>query len=373
MTQSSSTPVGPIVGGVIGGIAFLVIVGFLVWRFYFRKRRNTVELWNPPEKRDQSTLHRSNRQSTRSTHSIASTVLTRASNVIQIAYIPGVTTRTPPESPGLIVPPVPALPGASANTSASPSPQVEQHFFMPRDLRDSTWSDTSSVDPRISLAPSLARASVATTIYGRDAIVPPVPAQQAFRAQANVVSVKNGSGTPSPRPPPVPQLPANLEKSSLVARAVHARPIEVKKTNSGPRVPTLGNLAAEANKKPSSTTSEKSPSAYSDEKEVVVSKVTEVDDAMTPPLQAPQPTFAKVDTARSSGVSSIIPSNSPLSSANSQPTHRHTGSQDLNALIEDALIRAARDPQHMGLGSPRPEHSKQDSGPFSDANEVKDS
>lgn len=71
----------------------------------------------PPEKRDQSTLNRSARQSTRSAHSIASTVFTRASNVIQIAYIPGVTVRSPPESPGLI-PPVPSLPGTASNASS---------------------------------------------------------------------------------------------------------------------------------------------------------------------------------------------------------------------------------------------------------------
>lgn len=42
-------------------------------------------------------------------------------------------------------------------------------------------------------------------------------------------------------------------------------------------------------------------------------------------------------------------------------------------MIEDAINRA-RDPQHMGVTSTpsRPELTKQDSGPFSDANEVKE-
>jgi hypothetical protein len=37
-TPKSSTPTGPIVGGVIGGIALIAFISFLVW-FYLRKRR----------------------------------------------------------------------------------------------------------------------------------------------------------------------------------------------------------------------------------------------------------------------------------------------------------------------------------------------
>lgn len=57
------------------------------------------------------------------------------------------------------------------------------------------------------------------------------------------------------------------------------------------------------------------------------------------------------------------------------PTHRHSNSRNaaLNAMIEDAINRA-KDPQHIGATAPaaRPELLKQDSGPFSDANEVKE-
>ncbi|KIY03075.1 uncharacterized protein Z520_01542 [Fonsecaea multimorphosa CBS 102226] len=383
-----STPVGPIVGGVVGGIVLLAAILYLVYRFRIRKKRR-APAWDPPEKRDQSTLHRGDRQSTRSAHSIASTVLTRASNVIQIAYIPGVTVRSPPDSPGLMVPPVPSLPGGIASNSATGSPQLEQHFFMPKDLRDSTWSDASSLDPRISLAPSLARESVATTIYRSDAIVPPIPAQQAFRAQANVVSVKSGSNTPgssstpsarTPQIPQVPQIPKlGSSNSSIVARNVTARPIEVKKVNSGTRVPTLANLAKEAARKSSTAASSKeSIPFFVDEKEVVASSatttpMTALDESPISPLVIPKQPFAGNHSARSSSVSAILSMEGPKEGTSSGPTHRHTGSATLSAVIEDAINRA-RNPEHMNVSSPtlRPELVKHDSGPFSDANEVKE-
>jgi protein OPY2 len=381
-----SSSAGPIAGGVIGGVIALAVIAYLVYRFYFKKRRQ-VPAWDPPEKRDQSTLSRSNHQST---HSIASTVLTRASNVIQIAYIPGVTVRSPPESPGLHVPPVPAIPGAHGN-SATSSPQLEQHFFMPRDLRDSTWSDASSIDTRFSIAPSLARQSVATTIFRSDGIVPPVPAVQAFRAQANVVSVnKSGSttpgtlNTPNSRTPQIPQGPLGTSGSSIVARNVTARPIEVKKVGSGTKVPTLGNLAKEAARKSSVATTGKdsigkeSVQVFVDEKEVVASPTSTTPGTLheTPisPLVIPRQPFAANHSARSSSVSGI--QDMSKGSASSGPTHRHTNSHTLSALIEDSINRA-RDPQHMNVSSPvlRPElvkHDSGDSGPFSDANEVKE-
>jgi len=380
-----STPIGPVVGGVIAGVVILIGLIYLVYRFRIRKKRR-VDTWDPPEKRDQSTLHRADRQSTRSAHSIASTVLTRASNIIQIAYIPGVTVRSPPESPGLSVPPVPSIPGGiTASNSALSTPHLEQHFFMPGDLRDSTWSDTSSIDPRISLSPSLARESVATTIYRSDAIVPPVPAQHAFRAQANVVSVKSGantpaaSSTPSSRTPQIPQVPRlGGGNSSIVARNVTARPIEVKKVNSGTRVPTLANLAKQAARKSSTPASENSVPVYYDEKEVVVSSgaaspSTITEESPISSITIPRPIFGGNQSSRSSSVSATFALETPGGAPSSGPTHRHTNSAALNAMIEDAINRA-RDPQHIGVASPtiRPELVKHDSGPFSDANEVKE-
>jgi len=233
--------------------------------------------------------------------------------------------------------------------------------------------------PALQVAPSLARQSVATTIYGRDAIVPPIPAVQAFRAQANVVSVKSGattpgsSSTPSSRTPQIPQVPKfGNSNSSIVARSVTARPIEVKKINSANRVPTMSNLVKEAARKSMTpTSSNESVQVFVDEKEVVASPTattpsTIIEESPVSPLVIPKQPFAANHSARSSSVSGIQESTRG-------PTHRHSGSATLSALIEDSINRA-RDPQHMGVTSPttRPELVKHDSGPFSDANEVKE-
>jgi len=201
------------------------ILIFLLWRFYIKGRRRSVEEghWQEvevaPEKSDNDfASRRSARASTHTVASMASSVLTRASNIIQIAYIPGVTNRSGPGSPDLLVPPVPPIPIATTNSSplTTPYSTSEQHFFLP-DLRDSTYSGISDVRSsyaRTSIAPSLARSSVATTIYRNNAIVSPLPAQTIVRGKAAVVSVKSSaSGSPadspslfSPEAPPTPRI-----------------------------------------------------------------------------------------------------------------------------------------------------------------------
>lgn len=344
----------------MAGIAGLAILTFVLWWFWLRPKKRAAQNWQN-EKR--STMRTADRRSLNSRRSVASTVLTRASNVIQIAYIPGVTVRSPPESPGL-VPPVPSLPGSSPNPTANGN-EPEQHFFMPSDLRASTWSDASSVNNRISLSPSLAR----TTYYGGEAeVIPPVPAQHAFRAQAAMVSVKSGNNTPalSAKSPAVQQI-SKMGSSSIVAKNVTARPIEIKKQGSSPRVPTLGNLAKEQISKPSSTTgSENSVPVFFDEKELVspIESEKEVVSPDDPLAITPKPSYASMNNYRSSsvsGISRIMPSDGPLSGANN---HRHSKSEGLNAMIEQALKDAA------GSQMKRPELKKHDSGPFSDAHEI---
>lgn len=229
---SSGPNVGAIAGGVVGGLVALGLILFLIWWFVVRPRR--AERKAELEKSNAFAAQRSERKSTQS---IASTVLTRASNVIQIAYIPGVTNRSPPETPASLVPPVPPLPGATP----------DQHFFMPGDLRDSSWTATTGHQ---SVSPTL-RSSVATTTYRNDAIVSAVPAQQIQRSRANIVSVHNGPGgsgadTPT-QPVPVmitpkdaPAVPAITSSqrakaeamqgagSSIVARQVMAKPVMVR-------------------------------------------------------------------------------------------------------------------------------------------------
>ncbi|KAE8354706.1 hypothetical protein BDV28DRAFT_73022 [Aspergillus coremiiformis] len=218
---------GAIAGGVVGGVVAIAIVTALVWWFFIRKKRKEYAEKQASDGEKPNTGADA-RQARKSTNSIASTVLTRASNVIQIAYIPGVTNRSPPETP--LVPPVPPLPGAAP----------DQHFFMPGDLRDSTWSDTTP--PQHSIAPSL-RSSVATTIYRDNAIVSPMPAQQAMRTRAAVVSIHNGGNPPGPGTlaPDAPAVPAITQAQlaragvtetpsncSIVARTVTAKPVMVK-------------------------------------------------------------------------------------------------------------------------------------------------
>ncbi|KAF2502686.1 hypothetical protein BU16DRAFT_554731 [Lophium mytilinum] len=223
--QKSSGPnVGAIAGGVVGGVVFLLIVVFIVYKFCLKGRRqqNQEGEWRevdaPAEKNDQNDFasRRSARASTHTVASMASSVLTRASNIIQIAYIPGVTNRSGPGSPDLLVPPVPPIPSATSPSTALTSPysMEDQHFFLPGELRDSTYSgltDGRSSYARTSITPSLQRSSVATTIYRNNAIVSPLPAQTIVRGKAAVVSVKSsGSSSPSDTPgyetPPIPQI-----------------------------------------------------------------------------------------------------------------------------------------------------------------------
>jgi len=227
---SSGTNTGAIAGGVIGGVIALGAILFLIWWFVVRPRRDERKA-----QQEKSGAFAAQRSERKSTQSIASTVLTRASNIIQIAYIPGVTNRSPPETPASLVPPVPPLPGATP----------DQHFFMPGDLRDSSWTATTGHQ---SISPTL-RSSVATTIYRNDAIVSAIPAQQIQRSRANIVSVHNGSsGSDSTPTQPVmitprdaPAVPAitssQLAKAeamqagpggSIVARQVVAKPVMVR-------------------------------------------------------------------------------------------------------------------------------------------------
>lgn len=355
-----STPIGPIVGGVIGGVAVILVATFCIWYFCIRTKRRK-DTWDPPEKRDQSTLARNNGSRA---HSIASTVLSRASNIIQIAYIPGVTGRSPPVSPS--VPPMPTLSGTN---TANTTPQPDTHFFMADDLRNSTWSDTS-VDPRISLAPSLARASQATTVYYENAVVPPVPAQHAFRAQANMVSVKQtGSATSIPgKSSPLAQggqagaqfiKPVNITNSSIVARNVTAKPIELKKSTSANRVPTLVNLARANSTKSAATASSDITEPAFQEKEVVF------ESPISPPtgLRA-RPSDLSLGGASASGVSAVLPAEGPL--GRSGPPQQRPDSGGLTAMIEDAIKNASAN----GRPSPRPGTERQDSGPFSDIHEL---
>jgi len=188
----------------------MALLTYLVWRFCVKNKRAQYEQEQWPEDELENSepvekdfaMRRDARASTHTVGSIASTVLTRASNIIQIAYIPGVTNRSAPSTPGLLVPPVPPIPIALSSAASTPDYE-DQHFFMPGDLRDSTYSGISD---RTSYAQTT-RSSVASTIYGKHAVVSPVPAQTVIRGKAAVVSVKSAGGnSPGELTPPVPSV-----------------------------------------------------------------------------------------------------------------------------------------------------------------------
>ncbi|KAM0552493.1 hypothetical protein ACHAPJ_007821 [Fusarium lateritium] len=205
--------IGAIVGGVLGGVVVIAAVTYLVWRFCIKPKRSQIPTSIYIEDTDaiQSEKDAASRgtrpHSTHTVHSIASTVLTRASNIIQIAYIPGVTNRATPTSPNVLVPPVPPIPMHHAEASRGQG-NDEQHFFVPGDLRDSTYSGLSGYSDRTSYARTsyAPRSSVASTIYGKQAQVL-TPAQTGMRAKPTMVSVKSiGTGNGEPNAPPVPAI-----------------------------------------------------------------------------------------------------------------------------------------------------------------------
>ncbi|KAL6863886.1 hypothetical protein J3F83DRAFT_716195 [Trichoderma novae-zelandiae] len=203
---SNGPSAGPIAGGVVGGIAAIAIITYLVWRFLIKpKRRLSQSVYGAEEGAlpggEKNGNRVTRRGSTHTVHSIASTVLTRASNIIQIAYIPGVTNRATPASPNVLVPPVPPIPmhhTEGYRDSSADNP----HFFVPGNLRDSTYSGISAFTDRTSFAPP--RSSIASTIFGGGKQQVLTPAQTVMRAKPTMVSVKSGSS--SPNAPPVPSI-----------------------------------------------------------------------------------------------------------------------------------------------------------------------
>ncbi|KAF2704729.1 hypothetical protein K504DRAFT_110621 [Pleomassaria siparia CBS 279.74] len=261
-TTHKGPNVGAIAGGVVGGLVFVGLIVFVVWKFCLKGRRQPYDEgdWQEVEISTQEKVdndfvsRRSTRASTHTVASMASSVLTRASNIIQIAYIPGVTNRSGPASPDLLVPPVPPIPAMSPSSGFStPYSASEQHFFVP-DFRDSMASATSdgySTYARTSIAPSLARNSVASTVYRQNAIVSPLPAQTIVRGKAAVVSVKStGSNSPTDTlgmlTPPVPQIDPKHSVKPIRIQMPHMSnsPSSLSRENSIRSTATLGKVKA---------------------------------------------------------------------------------------------------------------------------------
>lgn len=280
------------------------------------------------------------------------------------------------------------------------------------DLRDSTYSGVSDSDGRSSIArqsitPSLARSSVATTIYRNNAIINPTPAQTALRGKAAVVSVKS-SGTTTPVESPVgttPPVPAiDFERhaherfahsnSPIIARAGTARPVNVRKVSSQSKLSARNESSAGspstlvnhrgirqvADEEPATTRAHQYKGdasnfeiASSDDEEpkssvgkslmghdrVTSQAITEIEDS--PAVNQSGFTFP-------SGPS--LPDRNPARASTLASGHKKKGS--LSQVIEEATRKASREPRHGGLGSMGSLGSfKRDPSPFSDENEVR--
>ncbi|KAI5303482.1 serine/threonine-protein kinase KIN2 [Ascosphaera pollenicola] len=172
----SKTNAGAIAGGIVGAVVVVLAV-ICLWWFCIRRRKgrapNEVEKSMPADVKSPDGSAPPEQEVRRSlAPSLASTVLTRTSNFIPIAYIPGFGNRENGHPQG-------------SNSG--------DHYFTPQELRDSVYSDISS--GRASITPSLARSSVSTALYRGDAVISPMPAQQAIGGKAAVVSVKSGPGS----------------------------------------------------------------------------------------------------------------------------------------------------------------------------------
>ena len=420
LPTSSGPAAGPIAGGVIGGVAVVCLMTFLVWKFCIKTRRARFEEndWQEEESteksRDDFDMQREARASVHSVRSVASTVLTRASNVIQIAYIPGVTNRSVDSTPDLI-PPVPPIPAFSPAGTPQPH-QQDQHFFMPSDLRDSTCSDYT-VDrvsyARSSLAP---RGSFQSTAYRESAIVNAIPAQTAIRGKANPVAVRsNGRNSPVESRSATPPLPMMDRKrhdisktnttSPIVARLGVPKAVNVTKLqqNSTPAATSPGPLMTSGSSDTSSVKLDRHASVASSRHHPESSTF---DDASSSDEDSPAdqslmgheklPQFAKTaslssrsmdpPTARSPSSAPDLRHSPAMISSSSSPDSqarqivskeqkkKHKRSGSLNQIIEEATRRASREPRHGGLGSMGnvmtawTGRDTKGEGPFSDAN-----
>ncbi|KAF8420803.1 hypothetical protein EV426DRAFT_701860 [Tirmania nivea] len=207
---SSGSSAGPIAGGVIGGFVVLGLLGLFFWRHKNKKRK---EREATAEKETSFGSSRAARASTHTVASISSTT-TRASNVIQIGYLPGVMNRSAPSTPGQFIPPVPPLPGRGIPEIRYPQSPDQGTFFSADDILRASVYTTGDHDPR---------ASVATTIYRNNAIVSPVAANVVRLGKAAVVTVKGGPSTVSTpqlgNAPPVPAVNLRQYDTTTVPRS----------------------------------------------------------------------------------------------------------------------------------------------------------
>ncbi|KAJ9413151.1 hypothetical protein FOXG_22577 [Fusarium oxysporum f. sp. lycopersici 4287] len=141
--------IGGIIGGIIASIIIIFAATYLVWRFYIKPKRSqsptSIHVFDmdPMQGSEKDAAsRRTSLLSTHTVHSMAPTILTRASNIIQIAYIPGVTNRAALMSSKRAVSSVPLAPMRHTEGNRGHE-NNDQHFFFPCDLQGSTHSNLS--------------------------------------------------------------------------------------------------------------------------------------------------------------------------------------------------------------------------------------
>lgn len=408
---SQKTNVGAIAGGVIGGVAFMAIVMFFLWRFWIKKRREQQDLeaeeWEEDEisqsKRvTQFNAMRSDAASTRTRGSIANSILSRASNIIQIAYIPGVTNRNGSGHNSLLATaPVPPIPAAYANsTPKSPlSNEGDALFFRPGDLRGSTYSDGSSIRSgnnrdtqytRQSITPSLARSSMMSDVYRDDATDVPMPATRVVRAAPRMVSVKSSqASSPASESPPSSSSPSTVKvmvpeqnnsptgSPAVGAGGGFAKATQVTVGKGKGRFPIArqasdSSLNPQLKHAPAKSSPLVETATESDEDEEHARARRSLMDAtsraadpapLIQPLESPFFDASETQTAASSSAAGRPNPYASMAASvrNERPRRGSRGPGGLSAVIEEAAKRASQDPDHEGIGGKREE------SPFSDA------
>lgn len=390
----SQSPLGPnigaIAGGVVGGIAFICIVVFLVWFLWIRKRRAQQEAeaeeWE--EEDDiaqqkaafQSMLH--DAASTRTRGSFANSVLSRASNVIQIAFIPGVTTRTASSPNSPLTTPVPPVPAARSIARSPLANQDDAIFFRPGDIRDSSYSNTSSIalDRRDTQYTVDSRDSSMTpaSVYHESLTIQPIPAQ-ASRAVPRMVSVKTSNTGSSTESDPSTSAGNKMQivmpgqgkgpsaSGSLRSQGAFAKAQQITVGNKGKgRFPikTVVDTSSAAKDNARHVPDVSSPLRDANDEDTDEEEQTRAKKSLlkTSPAPAKQdnPFYDPVDASRpnayASMSSTIQPSGSPK---------RGKSMGGLSAVIEEATRKASSPPLHEGLGGRR------DSSPFGDNHQLK--
>ncbi|KEZ38601.1 hypothetical protein SAPIO_CDS10595 [Scedosporium apiospermum] len=351
-SHSNGPSAGVIVGAVIGGVVGIAAITYLIWRFCIKNKRHTLEPVAYDDITEQKLeaerafqARRDQRSSMHTVHSIASTVLTRASNIIQIAYIPGVTNRATPASPGVLVPPVPPIP-ITVTDSNSPSHYEDQHFFMPGDLRDSTYSAMTGYTDRTSFARTsyAPRSSVASTIYGKNVVVS--TPQTGMRARPAMISVRSGAATTSSgsTTPPVPSVdydkysrPKSRDSTFSIGSAF------MKNASASTATPVRAQLVRVASGKR-------------------VNIKSKASDDNTPSIRSP----LGPDSSSPTIVEDTLPEDGPFLDPPEPAASRlsHSSTPSLSAVIEEATRRAA----HVE----KPKSLTRETSPFGDEHATRD-